>query len=863
VLRLLRQVSLRQLRTSGARTGLVIGGTATGVALMVAIAVVNHTVLASFRRTLELIAGPAQLEIALGSGEVGFSDAVVDVARADPGVEAALGLVRGTVALAGGRGEPLQLFGVDLTQDHTLERYRIGLAGGGSDMLEWLADPRSIALTASVAARHGLGVGDQVRLSTRRGLLVATVRGLLEPQGLARAFDGSLAVMDLPAAQLVLGKDRQVDQVDLLLRPGADVEEVRARIQAVVPSPLVVASPLQRGALYEGVLASFQAMLTGLSLLCMVAGVYLIYNTTSTGAVQRAVVMASLRLTGAEPARLFRLLMLEAGILGAAGTAIGIPLGLVLGHLLLGAVSTAMGIVFQLALPVERLAPDPWALARVAATGVGAALFASWFAARRVTALEPLDVLRADPRTLGTRSRPALLAALWLGLVVLSAIALLLEVRLKSVGWGNAGSTLWWASSIVVAIPLVHVSAAALGRLLTRGFGPAGQVAAASLVRAPTRAGVTVAAIALVLTVAITVASLSLSHRNSVRSYFVNGFLASDLSVSGVATEGGWLESPIPGSVATELRMLPGVRRTEMWRVLPGVMFRGERIAVAAGSDGLFDPARYPRAWYRAGDPGAAAQAIRAGRGANVSESFADRFGAGVGDVITLDTPTGELALPVVGIVPDYISNRGTVLLSRRLFIDRWRETTVNRIHVFLEPGARPQAVRRAILQRLGDWFGHRYLLKVHTMDEGVAYLAAKIDQAYAFTAAIQLLIVVVTLAGIFDLLLADLWERRRELALWRVIGADERVVRRSVVIESATLGALGALLGVMVGAATTWMWVRVNYRYLLGYYLDLHFAAGTSVWFVALVLVATMAAGFAAARHATRQPILDGIQVE
>jgi ABC-type lipoprotein release transport system permease subunit len=82
-------------------------------------------------------------------------------------------------------------------------------------------------------------------------------------------------------------------------------------------------------------------------------------------------------------------------------------------------------------------------------------------------------------------------------------------------------------------------------------------------------------------------------------------------------------------------------------------------------------------------------------------------------------------------------------------------------------------------------------------------------------------------------------------------------------VIESATLGGLGALLGVAVGVVTTWMWVRVNYRYLLGYYLDLHFAVGTSAWFVALVIVATVAAGWGAARHATRQPILDGIQVE
>src|SRR5262249_4787140 len=137
------------------------------------------------------------------------------------------------------------------------------------------------------------------------------------------------------------------------------------------------------------------------------------------------------------------------------------------------------------------------------------------------------------------------------------------------------------------------------------------------------------------------------------------------------------------------------------------------------------------------------------------------------------------------------------------------------------------------------------------------------IDEAYACTAAIQLLMVVVTLAGVFDLLLADLWERRRELALWRVIGADDRVVRRSVVIESATIGALGAVLGLVVGGGTTWMWVRLNYRHLLGYDLDLHFAVGTTIWFVALVLVATTAAGWVAARHATRQPILEGIQVE
>src|SRR5262249_37920097 len=205
---------------------------------------------------------------------------------------------------------------------------------------------------------------------------------------------------------------------------------------------------------------------------------------------------------------------------------------------------------------------------------------------------------RADARTLAGGARPRRFVALWVTLVAMSAVALALEVRLQSTGWGNAGSTLWWASSIVIAVPLVHVTSAGLGRLLGRVFGPEGQVAAASMQRAPTRTGGTVAAIALVLTLAITVASLSLSPRTGVRSYFVNGFLSSALAVTGVATEGGWLESPIPAGIATDLRMIPGIRRTEMWRVLPGVIYRGERIAVVALTDGLFDPARYPSSWY-------------------------------------------------------------------------------------------------------------------------------------------------------------------------------------------------------------------------------------------------------------------------
>jgi putative ABC transport system permease protein len=238
---------------------------------------------------------------------------------------------------------------------------------------------------------------------------------------------------------------------------------------------------------------------------------------------------------------------------------------------------------------------------------------------------------------------------------------------------------------------------------------------------------------------------------------------------------------------------------------------------------------------------------------------LADRTGLHAGDRLELDTPTGPLTLPVVGVVPDYASDRGSVLLSQRLLAERWLEPTVSRINLMLDPEASVEDVRARVLSQ----FGERFRLKVLSLREVLAYHDQMINRAFAFTDAIQLLIVIVTVAGILDLLASSIIERRRELALWRVIGADEGAVRRSVVIESMTIGAFGALLGVATGLVTAWIWITMNFRHLLGYYLERHFALGATVWYVVVVMVMTLVAGYAAAYQATRQQIIDGIQVE
>ncbi len=168
MIRLFTQVSLREHRAHWGRALLVIAGIATGVTLMVAIDLINTTVLLSFDRTFAALAGPADLEVTLGIGEVGFAEDTVDVVRRNPAVALAIPLVRGTIALADDPAETLQLFGAELNAEEDLARYGVRLASGRREALAALTDGHAILVTEAFAARRGAACRRAPRLRSRR-----------------------------------------------------------------------------------------------------------------------------------------------------------------------------------------------------------------------------------------------------------------------------------------------------------------------------------------------------------------------------------------------------------------------------------------------------------------------------------------------------------------------------------------------------------------------------------------------------------------------------------------------------------------------------------------------------------------------
>src|SRR5689334_7576531 len=304
MLTLLRKVSFRAHRAAPGRIALMLGGIATGVALIAALGIINRTVVANFRTMLERAAGKAALQVTLGTGEVGFDEAVVDAVGADSDVAHAFGLLRGTLVAADESREVLQLFGIDLGTD-AVDSYDVQVVERDGDEVEMLNDVRSVLLTEGYAARRHIALGDVVPFATPAGIRDLRVRGFLRPEGIATVFGGSLAVMDLPAAQRLLGREGRVDQVDVILRPGTDAGAVRYRLTAQLPASLSVMRPALRGERFERVVGAFQAMIDGLSFFGLHAGIFIVYNTTATAIAQRARDLATIIALGGERRTIF------------------------------------------------------------------------------------------------------------------------------------------------------------------------------------------------------------------------------------------------------------------------------------------------------------------------------------------------------------------------------------------------------------------------------------------------------------------------------------------------------------------------------------------------------------------------------
>jgi len=394
-----------------------------------------------------------------------------------------------------------------------------------------------------------------------------------------------------------------------------------------------------------------------------------------------------------------------------------------------------------------------------------------------------------------------------------------------------------------------------LRRILPRQAGCLARLAAAELERAPVRNAVAVSALMVGLALMIGVSVMIHSFRETV-DLWLEQTVKADLIVAPPTWLGDGPEWALPESVPQRLQALPGVVAADSYRDVR-MDYRDRPVRVVARD--LLIHARHSRYLFMEGESATVlSEAVRSEQ-VIVSETFARQFSLRRGDRIGLPTPHGPVELPIAGVFYDYSTDGGKIVLDRALYARHWGDRNATVVPLYLAPGADPEVVRRAVLERLqGD-----PPVMILTNGELKREVLRIFDQTFAITYALEVIAVTVALLGIANTLLAGILERQRQLAVLRAIGGTPAQVGRLILWESGLLGLAGTVLGAAAGLVLSVLLIEVINKQSFGWTIVFHPAPGVLLEAVALGLLATVLAGYWPARRAARLPVAESLQYE
>lgn len=858
MLRLLYTISWRHFRHHRLRTFLTFLGVALGVAVIVAIAIVNRSLSTSFHSTIEQIAGKAVLQVS--NGESGVPESLLPAVRDTSGVQDAAAVVEGFLPVSGLERERLYVFGADLLTDSAMRDHQfVGEDFGFEQALDFIAQPDSIALTESFAARFKVRIGDPISLSTSAGRQSYTIRALVRETGAARVFGGNFALMDLPVAQQAFGKEGKLDLIDLTVEEDATVQSVQKRLQQRLTGTADVERPKKRGEQIESLLTSFRVGLFFVSLIAIFVGFFLIYNTVSVSVVQRKREMGTLRCVGLRRSDLLRLIIAEALVLAAFGSVAGCALGWALANSALGVVGeTVRNLFSSIALLSGGLT---WREIQLAgASAVGVAVLAAAHPAVEAMSVSPLENVRqTEWRPVFSRGK-SLATRLGVLCFVLSPALIFASPTLSGpverFSLGIGGMLIFLLGLAFFCPLMVHYGARWFWRSPFGAFsGTETRLASDSLRRNPIRAGITVATMIISLAAIFTIAAFVNSVRGSLLAW-VDQMVTADLIVSSGARTAGPRNVSLREDSLAGLGAFAGVKIVDLYRLVRA-SYEGSPIVIESFSARESKEVRtLPMAL---GDGARALREMGAGQGVIINESFHVRFGKGFGDTVELATPSGLVAFKVLGIYIDYSSDIGSVLMDRALYKKYWQDELVDAFDLWLEPGVD----QRAVIQRIKQEYGDQYRLFISTHSELRDAVVNIMEQSFIVNYAIEIVAVIVAIFSVVNTLLASIIDRSREIGVLRAIGATQAQVRKIIVMEAGWMGLLGGVLGVFAGSVMSYHHVIYNTKMLTGWTFQFYYPYGVAVLSLVAAVLLCLAAGYGPAKQAAATPVVNGITYE
>ncbi|HEX3100951.1 MAG TPA: ABC transporter permease, partial [Pyrinomonadaceae bacterium] len=648
----LRQIIFRDWQLHKLRLVLTIAGISLGVAVFFAIQTSNKSLVSSLHATIEKLAGKATLQVV--GGEAGFSQDILGRVRSTPGVELSEPVTETVATTALATEEKLLILGLDTSSD--LKIYENSFDQGKmsiSNPLAFTSRDDSIAITRSFADRFGLKEGDKLTINVQSGRKEMTIRGLFSASGAGEVFDGNVAVMDIASAQAAFGRQGKLDRIDISNSADVKTEELQQRLTAILPSGVTAVRPEMRGQSLENAVSSMNFGLTIMSFLALTIGVFIIFNSFSISLNQRWKEIGILRALGVEGRNIQLMFLAESLIMGVIGSAIGVAAGYFLAKESMRLVGGVTAAFYGFVASPQTLEFNTTHAAEAFVAGLLTSIVAAWLPSRSAARLDPIAALH------NIESRQPEYA-ISLPRALCGVVFVIMGLLFTKYSTASIGANIQLSYSLIIQLGMIllvpvfmTVGARVLRPLMGFVFGAEGVIAVETMARSPRRTASTVIALMIGLSFVFSYGSFIQSQKTA-----INRSLDKAVSADVFVTSSAEVNSRtyhFTEAMADRIASLPEVGVADRTRIA-SMEYGGEEVTILshemepyfAISPDLLD----------AGDREKAIASTTSGEGVIVSNNFAARWNMGLGDRVTLNTPSGPLTLTIVGLLDYYRSDK-------------------------------------------------------------------------------------------------------------------------------------------------------------------------------------------------------------
>jgi len=822
--KLVRLFVVRNIREEKFLTFLSIIGIALGIGLFVSVKVASDRAITSFEADIRGIQTATNYEIFDISG-IDFDERVYRDIR----------------SVSDNSFPVIKTFGyipsfretIDLNGIYTVKALAVLKLGSvrDIDVLNFYRVINGVLITKEFSEKHGLKKGD-----TFSTVLYDKEYPLEIIDVLDRArLPANKVIMDLGNYQEYLGKTGLVSRIDL--ETGKDSSE---KIRALLPPNLGIERVEEVIKNQKGLVASFRYNLQFVSLIAILVGLFLLYNTVFISVLKRRTEIGILRGLGTDRKTIMTLFILQGLVLGTVGSVLGILLGQATAYFSVIAVEKTLSTMYSAVSITDYLITSRDALIALC-IGLLVSILASVVPAYESSQIRPAESARQGSFEGRYRKYQK-------GFAAIGVFGILLGVALAYIDYHSmpfAFPVLAYLGILFLITGFTFLSPLYLSFVLKvierpakKAFRVTANITTGDMNGHIYRFAVALMSVAISSALIIALFTLIFSFRNSLKEW-INRNIVADVYIKPVSCKANYCFSPMSEDIVATVKGYPEVAGVDKFRGLH-IDLNGKKIIAGFADIGVkrkYSGKRYFNSDYmRVLEEMETTEQV-----AGISDYLGIQYGLKKGDMLELMTPSGKQAFRINDVFSSYSTTSGFIYIDRKWLRTYWGLDDATQISVYVKDGVEVEEFIRKLRERLLP----QYTLEIMNNQELRDKIMDIFNKTFAITYAIELISILVSLIGVVNTLLALVFERKREISILRYIGASWKQIQQMFVLAAGLVGIAGIFLGALMGPMMSMVFIYVVNKISFGWYIQFHMPYFYLSIVMLLLFLTTLAAGF------------------